>query len=128
MKPHHLPEELRAESRKKCSRPFRRKIRPSLNQKSGEHFFAGHASGASGGGAIHSFSDFENRCELGKIETPKTKQKPLAFQRFLFTEKLIIETPGVVSIMRDGINDTYDETNTEHLMAHRNRNNVLDHQ
>jgi len=27
------------------------KIRPSPNQKSGEHFFAGHASGASGGGA-----------------------------------------------------------------------------
>ena len=36
-------------------------------------FFAGHASGASGGGAIHSFSDFENRCELGKIETPVRK-------------------------------------------------------
>src|SRR3989344_702914 len=54
LKPHHLPEALRAESRKKCSHPFRRKNRCAPNQKSGEHFFAGHASGASGGGAIHS--------------------------------------------------------------------------
>ena len=58
-----------------------------------------------------------------------------------FKKKVIIETPGATSIMseeeapagadnimRDGINDKYDENNTEHLMAHRNRNNVLDNQ
>jgi len=33
-------------------------------------FFAGHASGASGGGADSTVSDFENRCELGTIKTP----------------------------------------------------------
>src|SRR3990167_5188438 len=54
LKPHHLPEALRAESRKKCSHPFRRKNQSRANPKSKEHFFAGHASGASGGGAIHS--------------------------------------------------------------------------
>jgi len=49
LKPYHLPDSLRAESRKKCSHPFRRNW-SRANQKSGEHFFAGHASGASGGG------------------------------------------------------------------------------
>jgi len=34
-------------------------------------FFAGHASGASGGGADSTVSDFENRCELGTIKTQK---------------------------------------------------------
>jgi hypothetical protein len=61
----------------------------------------------------------------------------MAFE--FFKKKVIIETPGAASIisedeapagadsvMRDGVNDKYDETNTEHLMAHRNRNNVLD--
>lgn len=63
----------------------------------------------------------------------------MAFE--FFKKKVIIETPGAAniisedqapaganSVMRDGVNDTYDETNTEHLMAHRNRNNVLDNQ
>ena len=58
-----------------------------------------------------------------------------------FKKKIIVETPGATSIMseeeapagaetimRDGVNDKYDEVNTEHLMAHRNRNNVLDNQ
>ncbi len=61
----------------------------------------------------------------------------MAFE--FFKKKVIIETPGAASIisedeapagagnvMRDGVNDKYDEKNTEHLMAHRNRNNVLD--
>ncbi len=56
-----------------------------------------------------------------------------------YSKKIIIETEGAASIisedeapagagnvMRDGVNDKYDEKNTEHLMAHRNRNNVLD--
>lgn len=56
-----------------------------------------------------------------------------------FKKKVIVERPGSANIisedqapagadtlMRDGVNEKYDETNTEHLMAHRNRNNVLD--
>ncbi len=46
------------------------KIRPSPNQKSGEHFLRDTRAERAVVGLIHSFNDFENRCELGKIETP----------------------------------------------------------
>src|SRR3989344_3887625 len=58
---------------------FRRKNWSRAKQKSGEHFFAGHASGASGGGADSFVSDFENRCELGTIKTPR--QNSTAFSK-----------------------------------------------
>src|SRR3989344_5633189 len=52
--PPHCPNTWRAEPQKeKCPFLFRRNW-SRANPKSGEHFFAGHASGASGGGAIHS--------------------------------------------------------------------------
>jgi len=48
------------------------KIRPSPNQKSGEHFCGTRERSERWWG--YSFvSDFENRCELGKIETPREK-------------------------------------------------------
>ena len=75
--------------------PFLEKISPPPNQKCKEHFSAGYASGASGGGAI-SFIDFENRCELGKIETPSIRSRSAEVLRFWFvvlnskTLKLVI--------------------------------------
>ena len=39
LKPHHLPDSLRAESRRKMSFPFLEKISPPPNQKCKEHFF-----------------------------------------------------------------------------------------
>jgi len=70
LKPHHLPEELRAESRKNVLILLEEKIRPSPSQKSGEHFLRDTRAERAVVGLIDSFSDFENRCELGKIETP----------------------------------------------------------
>jgi len=59
------------------------KIRRAQKQKSGEHFSAGHASEANGGEAI-TFTDFENRCELGTVKTPRQNWTATPQQSFLF--------------------------------------------
>jgi hypothetical protein len=71
LKPHHLPEELRAESRKNVLFLLEEKIGRARNQKSREHFCGTRKRSERWWG--NSITDFENRCELGKIKTPIQK-------------------------------------------------------
>jgi len=55
-KPRRLPNALGRDPQKNVLILLEEKIGRAQNQKSGEYFSAGHASGASGGGAVHSSS------------------------------------------------------------------------
>jgi len=73
----------------KFSFAFRRKNPARANQKNGEHFFAGHASGASGGGA-DSFVQFPLEKGSRKVYNYSTSSNFLkikTMERFLQSKK-----------------------------------------
>jgi len=60
-KPCRLSNVLGKDPAEKCSYPFRRKNQARAKSESREHFSAGHASGASGGGAVQSSSECSSK-------------------------------------------------------------------
>src|SRR3989344_5772808 len=67
----HCPNTWRAEPQRKISFPFSRKISPPPNQKSKRHFSFGVAGVLASAWGFLRIICFENRFELGTINTPK---------------------------------------------------------
>ena len=66
----HCPNTWRAEPQRKISFPFSRKISPPPNQKSKRHFSFGVAGVLASAWGFLRIICFENRFELGTINTP----------------------------------------------------------